>query len=109
MMSDAPRPTAAPDTPADANGQAPGAIDPVWEERYAAGAQQRYPWSQVVSFVMRNRPRDKAIEDTHILEIGCGTGGNLWFAAREGFRVTGSDGSTAAVAAAERRFADDGL
>lgn len=84
-------------------------IDPIWEKRYNAGVQQRYPWSEVVSFVMRYRPRHKAPEDTHILEIGCGTGGNLWFAAREGFSVTGFDGSPSAVDTAKKRFADEGL
>ncbi len=84
-------------------------IDPIWEERYSAGVQQRYPWSQVVSFVMRYRSRDKPREQTRILEIGCGTGGNLWFAAREGFVVTGRDGSESAIATATKRFTEEGL
>lgn len=85
------------------------AMDPVWEQRYASGVSQRYPWSQVVSFVMRNLPADKPRNGVNILEVGCGTGGNLWFAAREGFNVTGFDGSPSAIEAARHRFEVDGL
>jgi ubiquinone/menaquinone biosynthesis C-methylase UbiE len=44
-----------------------------------------------------------------VLEVGCGTGSNLWFAAREGFSVAGIDGSASAIAAAKARFAEEGL
>ena len=32
-----------------------------------------------------------------VLEIGCGTGSNIWFLAREGFDVFGLDGSQTAI------------
>ena len=41
-------------------------IDPVWEEKYASGHQEKYPWDIVVSFVFRNRPRQKFVHDTHV-------------------------------------------
>lgn len=84
-------------------------FDPIWEQKYAAGHSQRYPWDIVVSFVFRNAPRDRPPADIGILEVGCGTGANLWFAAREGFRVAGVDGSASAIATAQQRFRDDGL
>jgi len=84
-------------------------FDPVWEEKYAAGHSQRYPWDAVVSFVFRNAPRDRPREAVRILEVGCGTGSNLWFAAREGFAVAGVDASASAIATARRRFAEEGL
>jgi SAM-dependent methyltransferase len=88
----------------------PKNFDPVWDQIYQAGRHaNRYPWDAVVSFVFRHRPRDKAPADTSIVEIGCGTASNLWFAAREGFRVAGVDASTAAITVAKQRFADDGL
>lgn len=76
-----------------------------WEASYAAGSRvQRYPWDVVVSFVYRyGRPADR------ILEVGCGTGANLWFAAREGFEVFGVDISAAAIRYARDRFAGEGL
>lgn len=88
---------------------APVTFDPVWEEKYAAGHGQRYPWDAVVSFVFRNAPRDRPRETVRILELGCGTGANLWFAAREGYAVAGVDASASAIAAARRRFGEEGL
>lgn len=91
-------------------GEPPKVFDPVWEEIYQSGRHaNRYPWDAVVSFVFRHRPRDKSPAETSIVEIGCGTAPNLWFAAREGFRVAGVDGSDAAIAIAKQRFAADGL
>ncbi|MGD1875916.1 MAG: class I SAM-dependent methyltransferase [Kiloniellaceae bacterium] len=84
-------------------------FDPIWEEKYAGGHAQRYPWDVIVSFVFRSAPRDRPRSEVRILEVGCGTASNLWFAAREGFSVTGIDGSASAIATAKARFAEDGL
>ena len=84
-------------------------FDPIWEEKYASGHSQKYPWDMVVTFVYRNRPQHKPPQETHILEVGCGTASNLWFAAREGFKVAGIDASVSAIAEARRRFQKDGL
>lgn len=88
--------------------QAP-TFDSIWEEKYNQGHSQRYPWDAVVSFVFRHYPRHKPRHEVRILEIGCGTGSNLWFAAREGFKVAGIDGSSSAIAYAQKRFAEEGL
>ena len=87
------------------------AFDPLWEQRYAENPEYRnwYPWSEVVSFIFRHAPRDRPRSQVAVLEIGCGTGNNLWFAAREGFRVAGIDGSKTAIEFARRRQANDGL
>lgn len=85
------------------------AFDPVWDAKYADGHEERYPWDVVVSFVFRNAPRDRPRRDVRILEVGCGTGNNLWFAAREGFQVAGVEGSAHAVQRARARFASEGL
>ena len=84
-------------------------IDVVWEAKYAAGHSQRYPWDAVVSFVFGYAPKERPREEVRILEVGCGTGSNLWFAAREGFEVSGIDGSPTAIARARERFGSDGL
>ncbi|MDJ0677009.1 MAG: class I SAM-dependent methyltransferase [Calothrix sp. MO_167.B42] len=84
-------------------------FDPIWEEKYSQGHSQRYPWDTVVSFVFRNYPRYKQRHEVKILEVGCGTGSNLWFAAREGFRVVGIDASPSAIKYAQKRFAEDNL
>ncbi len=84
-------------------------FDPIWDEKYAAGHEQRYPWDMVVSFVFRNFPRDKPRNNVRILEVGCGTASNLWFAAREGFNVAGVDASQHAIERARQRFNEEGL
>ncbi len=85
-------------------------FDPIWNDIYGSGRQlNRYPFSSVVTFLFKNRPRDKDRADTRILEVGCGAGNNLWFAAREGFRVVGIDASEAAIAHARKWFAEESL
>ncbi|MEL6585655.1 MAG: class I SAM-dependent methyltransferase [Pseudomonadota bacterium] len=85
-------------------------FDSTWDEIYGAGEQLNlYPFSSIVTFLFRHRPRDKDRADTKVLEIGCGAGNNLWFAAREGFDVTGLDASPPALAFARKRFEAEGL
>ena len=84
-------------------------IDPVWEEKYSKGHQQRYPWDCVVSFVFRNVPKGREFSSIKVLEVGCGTGSNLWFAAREGMQVAGIDGSASAITNARKRFSAENL
>jgi len=82
-----------------------------WEKIYSENPDYRswYPWSEVVTFIFRNASKSIRREETSILELGCGTGNNLWFAAREGFRVSGIDISKTAVEFARKRFTDDGM
>jgi len=86
-------------------------LDPVWESAiYSQGNHLNlYPFDSVVSYVFRYRPKNKNRKDTKIIEVGCGAGNNLWFAAREGFMVTGIDGSKSAISFAEKRFQEDEL
>ena len=83
--------------------------DPVWENIYAAGQRNRYPWDIVVTFVFRYAPKNTPRQDVRILEVGCGTASNLWFAAREGFSVSGIDCSATAIAVANEWFLKEGL
>jgi ubiquinone/menaquinone biosynthesis C-methylase UbiE len=82
----------------------PRTFDPIWEEKYQGGHQQKYPWDMVVSFVYRYAPKNSKPSKIKILEVGCGTGSNLWFAAREGFRVAGIDASQSAIEHVKDRF-----
>lgn len=82
-------------------------FDPIWEELYSGGHGGRYPWDCVVSFYFQNRGLFG--DSPRVLEVGCGTAANLWFAAREGATVAGIDGSESAIAIAKKRFAEDGL
>ncbi len=83
----------------------------IWEDTiYGTGNHlNKYPYDNVVAFIFRNFPRNKPREDVKILELGSGAGNNLWFAAREGFSVTGIEGSKSAVDFANKRFKEEGL
>lgn len=87
----------------------PVTFDPVWQKIYDQGHTQSYPWDVVVSFVFRHAPRDRPSHEVRILEVGCGTGSNLWFAAREGYSVVGVDASETAIETARQRFEKEGL
>lgn len=81
-----------------------------WEKIYSDGTQlNRYPYDSVVTFIYRNYPRDIKRKNIKILEVGCGAGNNLWFAAKEGFDITGVDISKSAIDYAKKRFKDEDL
>lgn len=85
-------------------------FDPVWEDIYLDGRQlNKYPYDSVVSFLHACHGKTQQKDQVRILEIGCGAGNNLWFAAREGFSVVGLDGSEAAITYARERFARESL
>ena len=84
-------------------------FDASWDVVYSAGKQlNRYPADGVVSFA-HHLLSGRECAQTAILEIGCGAGNNLWFFAREGFNVVGTDGSEHCLDYARRRFAGEGL
>jgi len=81
-----------------------------WEKTYKEGQMlNRCPFTNVVTFVYKNYPREKKREEVNILEVGCGAGNNLWFLALEGFNVTGIDISESAIDYAKKRFKGEGL
>jgi SAM-dependent methyltransferase len=84
-------------------------FDPVWDEKYKSGHAERYPWDSVVSFIYKYVGKTTPRSSINILEVGFGSGANLWFAAREGFNVYGIEGSEHAVKFAQCRFDGDGL
>lgn len=79
-----------------------------WEKIYRNGCYNRCPYTPVFSFLFRNT---KGIKDRtfSVLEVGCGTGNNLRFAALEGFSVYGLDKSESAIAYAKKWFQKESL
>ena len=70
----------------------------IWDTKYAVGdSLNKYPWDKVVSFVYKYYPRNKPKHATKVLEVGFGSGCNLWFCAREGFDCYGVEFSSIAV------------
>jgi SAM-dependent methyltransferase len=83
--------------------------DPVWEEIFRSKEWGKYPPEHVIRFVAENFYRIPHRNGVRLLEIGCGPGANVWFMAREGFAVSGIDGSTTAIKQANERLWSEGL
>lgn len=60
-----------------------------WEKDYqnkGINAQRKYPNTDLISFVLSNFK-----EGNKVLEVGCGSGANIWFLAENGLEVYGID------------------
>lgn len=78
--------------------------DPVWETVYRSRVWGQYPGEDVIRFVKGRFSQAAERSHVRLLEVGCGSGANLWFMAREGFCVHGLDGSDTAVGLARERL-----
>lgn len=78
--------------------------DPVWEQIFRNKEWGKYPPEHVVRFVAKNFYQVPVRSEVRLLEIGCGPGANIWFMAREGFMVSGVDGSGTAIKQANERL-----
>ena len=83
--------------------------DSGWDDLFSRVEWGKYPCEGLIRFVARKFYGSKNRKVIKILEVGCGTGANLWFMAREGFTVDGLDGSQVALAKAKARFDREGL
>jgi SAM-dependent methyltransferase len=74
-----------------------------WDERYKANTHLSiWPWSDLVSYVMRySRPTDS---DYSVLELGCGAGANIPFFNSLNVRYFAVEGSLTIVEKLWRRF-----
>jgi SAM-dependent methyltransferase len=83
--------------------------DPTWEHIFRTRDWGRYPPEELIRFVARNFFSVSDRREVRILELGCGTGANIWFCAREEFDVYGIDGSKSAIAKAKQRLKKEEL
>lgn len=81
-----------------------------WERAvYAQGRQvNHWPFDAVVAAVKRHVGK-LSCPTIRALEVGCGTGNNLWFLAEEGYEVCGLDISPTAVRLAKEHLRARGL
>ncbi len=66
----------------------------------------KYPSELLVRFVARNYYGVADRSKVHFLDLGSGSGANLWYLFNEGYRVTGLDGSDYAIAHIHTRIED---
>jgi len=87
----------------------PGSWDPVWEQIFASQSWGKYPPEALIRFIARNYYKAPDRKRISILEVGCGPGACVWYMAREGFSVTGIDGSPSALRQANDLLKKDQL
>ncbi len=78
--------------------------DPLWETMFSTRAWGRYPSEDLIRFIAQRFYGRQPRSDVRLLEVGFGTGANLWYFAREGFSVHGLEGSEAGTAQARQRL-----
>ncbi len=67
-----------------------------WNDNYQGGRLNRYPFDQVVSFVLGNYASTNRAK-VKIIDMGCGGGNHVKFLADEGFDFYGVDGSEKSI------------
>ena len=65
----------------------------VWEAIFASKESGKYPPASLIRFIARNYYSAIDRKNIKILEIGSGTGPNIWYLVREGFTVFGIESS----------------
>ncbi|MCU0983578.1 MAG: methyltransferase domain-containing protein [Acetobacteraceae bacterium] len=85
-----------------------------YDESYRSagfGAQRRYPNEELLRFLAREfgSVPHAARSGLSILEVGCGSGANLWMIAREGFSAHGLDLSAEGLALCREMLAGWGV
>lgn len=80
-----------------------------WDDIFQQNEWGAYPPEELIRFIARNFYNVTNRSEFVILEIGCGTGANLWYLAREGFSTYGIDGSEVGIERARVRLTSDGL
>lgn len=80
-----------------------------WNDVFASRPWGRYPPEELVRFMARRFAEVEDKSQVRILEIGCGPGPNLWYLSREGYGVSGIDGSHAAIEQAAQRLRSEDL
>ncbi len=78
-----------------------------WDEKYSTG---NTPWdSDLASKELKNVLADAKLQPTTAIELGCGTGTNCVYLAKEGWQVTGVDCVSQAVEEAKRKAESAGV
>jgi SAM-dependent methyltransferase len=72
-------------------------FDQIWEKIHSERVWGIYPKEEVIRWVAHNFYHTEDRSKVKFLDLGCGAGANTWFLDREGFDVTGIDGSPSAI------------
>ena len=89
-------------------------FDENWESSIYSNNKHinRYPYGELVSMFFQGLKllcSSKEKSDIKVLELGCGSGNNLWFIAEQGFDTYGVDGSDSACETAKKQCKKRGV
>jgi SAM-dependent methyltransferase len=76
----------------------------VWEQVFRDRPWGKYPGEDLIRFIATNFYGVPDRKKIRLLEVGCASGANLWYMAREGFSVYGIEGSETAARHARDRL-----
>ncbi len=80
-------------------------FDKTWNKVHSQRSWGKYPAEELIRFMARNFAIDNR-NKIKVLDLGCGTGANTWFLAREGFQTYAFDGAHSALKNAEKTCRD---
>jgi len=80
-----------------------------WDKRFFHGRYNKWPFTDVVSFVMRRFGAAPDRSQVRILDLGCGGSHHLMFLAHEGFAYYGIDGASESISIAVERLTAAGF
>ncbi|EAH4640455.1 class I SAM-dependent methyltransferase [Campylobacter jejuni] len=86
-----------------------GSNEKIWENIFSQKEWGKYPSENVIRFIARNFYNVQDRSKINILELGFGTGANLWFCAKEGFSVSGIEWSKTGLERFRARLKDENL
>lgn len=79
-----------------------------WDKLFQRKLWGKYPCEELVRYISKTFKK-KNKTNIKILELGCGTGANIFFLAKEGFSTYGIDGSKTALKFAEKYLISEKL
>src|SRR5688572_4961227 len=74
--------------------------DAIWEEIFSTRPWGKYPAEEFIRFMAGNFYPVQPRHSVNVLEVGFGTGANLWYPAREGFTAFSLEAAQAGCEAA---------
>ena len=84
-------------------------IKEIWENIFQEHEWGKYPPIPFVRFVAKNFYNVNDRSNTRFLELGCGSGANIWYLAKEGFSVSCIDISESAILRLQKRLHEENL
>ena len=78
-----------------------------WDKVFKETGWGKYPSEELIRFMARNFYNVPNRKEIKVLEVGSGTGANLWYFAKEGFDTTGIDGSKTGVDRSIKRLKEE--